>query len=596
MHVFRLARPLAAGVLAVVLMTAVGCTSSDEKKPDVQQGSAESKQSLPDESAAVTKQLAEEFQQPPVLPPSEPPSKLAASPIDKPTPLDKPASLGNTPAASFVEPAKDEPATLPKKAVAPPRLTKVPRKPFDAVKQNGPIFKDWKKPKAAIAITGMEQGYIEPCGCAGLERMKGGMSRRSSLLQQLRKEGWPLVAVDVGGLTPHHGYGPETEIKFQTLAQSKEKMGYSAVGFGADDLRMPASALVLAAADVDGKPSAFVSANVGLLGFDQHITQTYRVVEAGGLKIGITAILGKTYQKEVNNREVEMCDPETALQKIVPELKRRKADYLILLANATRKESEELARKFPDFKVVVCAEGEELPPDVPEKIPGSKTLLITVGHKGMHVVVLGLYDDRQTPFLYQNVPLDSRFPQSVEMKRLMAAFQEQLKMLGFDKLELHPASHPLAETSGRFVGSKKCESCHEPSYNIWKKSEHAHAYETLEKLDPPRNFDPECVSCHVVGWHPSKFFPYQGGFEGLEKTPHLVNTGCEDCHGPGEKHVQAEIGSDEALQKKYRRAVVVTKEQSKKDFCSTCHDVDNSPDFDFDKYWPLIEHYEKTKE
>jgi len=242
---------------------------------------------------------------------------------------------------------------------------------------------------------------------------------------------------------------------------------------------------------------------------------------------------------------------------------------------------------------VVCAEGEELPPDAPETIPGTKTLLITVGHKGMHVVVLGLFDDPKQPFRYQSVPLDSRFPQSVEMKRLMARFQEQLKVLGFAKLELHTLPHPLAETNGRFVGSKKCESCHEKSYDIWKKSEHARAYDTLAKLDPPRNFDPECVSCHVVGWQPTKFAPYEGGFESLEKTPLLINTGCEDCHGPGEKHVLAEMGNDEALQKKCRRAVVITKERCKKEQCSTCHDIDNSPDFDFDAYWPLIEHSEK---
>jgi len=423
--------------------------------------------------------------------------------------------------------------------------------------------------------------------------MKGGMSRRCTFLQQYRKKGWPLVAIDVGGVA--RGFGRQAEMKFQTLIEGKLKMGYDAIAFGVTDLRLPAGDLLAMAAGVDGKPSLFVAANVGVLSKPGEMILPSRVVEAGGMKIGITSILGRTYQKQVDNRDVEMSDPATALQKIVPELK-RKADYLVLLANATKKESEELAKQFPAFDVVVCAEGEELPPDAPETIPGTKTLLITVGHKGMHVVVLGLFDDAKHPVRYQSVPLDSRFPAAPEMKRLVAAFQEQLKLLGFAGLELHAMPHPLAEKNGRFVGSKKCESCHEKSYDIWKRSGHAHAYETLAKLDPPRNFDPECASCHVVGWHPSKFFPYEGGFESVEKTPHLRNTGCEDCHGPGEKHVLAEMGNDEALQKKYRQASVITKEQSKKEQCSTCHDIDNSPDFDFDKYWPLIEHYEKEAE
>ena len=205
-------------------------------------------------------------------------------------------------------------------------------------------------------------------------------------------------------------------------------------------------------------------------------------------------------------------------------------------------------------------------------------------------------------FRYQRVPLDSRFAGSPEMKLLMAAYQDQLKVIGFAGLGLRPVPHPLAEQNGRFVGSAKCESCHEISYDIWKKSTsndirkksgHAYAYKTLEDLDPPRNFDPECVSCHVVGWHPTKFFPYAGGYEGPKQTPQLINTGCDDCHGPGEKHCNAELGNNEKLQEKLRKAVRITKAESKKQQCMSCHDLDNSPDFDFDAYWPLIEHKEK---
>ena len=73
----------------------------------------------------------------------------------------------------------------------------------------------------------------------------------------------------------------------------------------------------------------------------------------------------------------------------------------------------------------------------------------------------------------------------------------------------------------------------------------------------------------------------------------MINVGCEDCHGPGEKHADAELGGNEELQKKLRKAMVVTKAESKKQQCYTCHDLDNSPDFDFDKYWPFVEHHEK---
>ena len=134
------------------------------------------------------------------------------------------------------------------------------------------------------------------------------------------------------------------------------------------------------------------------------------------------------------------------------------------------------------------------PPARPSTIPGTKIPLVTVGHKGMYAAVLGLYGGPRLTVRYQRVTLDSRFDGSRDMKLLMTAYQEQLKNTGFAGLGLRPTPSPQFATNGRFVGSQKCESCHEKSYEIWKKSGHAHAYNTLAKLDPPRNFDPECVS------------------------------------------------------------------------------------------------------
>ena len=96
--------------------------------------------------------------------------------------------------------------------------------------------------EVAIVITGMEEGYIEPCGCAGLDRMKGGMGRRCTFIEGLRKQGWPLVVLDVGGLA--RGFGRQAEMKFQTTVEGKRKMGYDAVAFGTTDLRLPAGLLV----------------------------------------------------------------------------------------------------------------------------------------------------------------------------------------------------------------------------------------------------------------------------------------------------------------------------------------------------------------
>jgi hypothetical protein len=439
---------------------------------------------------------------------------------------------------------------------------------------------------------------MEPCGCAGLDRMKGGMTRRHTLFKTLREDGWPVVGLDVGGIAK--GFSPQALAKFQFMVEGMRKMGYDAITLGKADLQLPAEELLALTAPVNNQPSPFVMANVALFGFDAKAVAPLRVIEAGGRRVGITGVLGKQFQKQIHGKELEMIAPEAALAKIVPELKRQ-ADYLVLLAHATREESLELARKFPDFDLVVTAGGGEEPPAEDARIPGSKARLIEVGTKGMNAIVVGLFNDPKKPMRYQRVPLDSRFPASPDMKALMAAYQDQIKAAGFEKLGAREVPHPQAATMGRFVGSEKCAQCHEESYAVWKKSGHSRAFKTLEQADPPRQYDPECVSCHVVGWHPTQFFPYRNGYVSREKTPKLVNVGCENCHGPGEDHVKAEGGSNQAWRDKARKATVITKAEaadptSKKMNCWSCHDLDNSPAFHFDTYWPKIEHREKDSD
>jgi hypothetical protein len=492
--------------------------------------------------------------------------------------------------------------------------------PFDPIQENGPIFTgDWPKtpPQVALIITGQINGYIEPCGCAGLERMKGGLARRQTLFRQLREHGWPdpraknvglpgkspssmqrgpgwpVVGLDVGGLA--RGFGKQAEIKFQRMVDGMRAMGYSAMALGVNDLKLPAGEVATAGGGGAGQPSLFVSANVALFDFELGFTEPYKIIEAGGRKLGVTAVLGKSIAREINNSEVVIRDPVAELKKVLPELM-KKSDYRILLAHATRDESIALAKTFPEFNAVVTSGGFPEPPAQPEMLNGGKTLLIEVGEKGANAIVLALYNDRQHPWRYQRVLLDSRLAGSSEMKNLMAVYQDQLKTLGLAGLEIKAAPSPQQQSNGRYVGSEKCKSCHEESYLIWRKSKHFQAYKTLENADPPRNFDPECISCHVVGWNPTRYYPYESGFVSKEKTPQLLGVGCEDCHGPGELHCKAEDGTDEKAQEKYRKACRVTKEESKKSQCITCHDDTNSPYFDFDDYWPDVKHYENGED
>lgn len=461
-------------------------------------------------------------------------------------------------------------------------------------KRNGTLFAGWNPPQAVLAITGELDGYIEPCGCTGKENQKGGLSRRQNFLQALKAAGWPVVAVDLGGQVKR--FGRQAEVKYQSIADGLRQMNYSGIGFGPADLRLPAEELVAAVASVGNEPTPFLCANVGLLGLDANLTPRFRVVEIGGLRIGITAVLGDRLQKDIRNSAVEMAPARSALTDVANLMAQGDCDHQILLCWASPADTRELAADFPQFDIVVTAGGGDEPPaELPTLPSGSR--LVELGHKGMFAVAIGFFPGSDQPLKSQRVPLDARWGEANDMIQLLGSYQRQLESLGLEGLRLSAVRHP---TGRRFAGSAACSECHEYAYEVWEGSSHAFALTTLEEQDPRRDSDPECLSCHVVGWAAQRFEPFEGGFLSMDKTPHLAHNGCENCHGPAAAHAAVERGDVRASateRDRLREELVLSIDtpegrQKAVNNCLECHDLDNSPAFDFDEYWPAVDHTE----
>lgn len=587
---------IVSGLYAVSFVVAIGCPAAKQQE-EPRQAASPSAAGVPAASPSSSEALPPAASVDPVATETTKEPPTATAPAAEPPQPEAPAHPAATEPAEAPEEPAPQPADQPADETA--NDTHAPTAPaateharpgkFDPVKTNGEFFVGWPKPKLAILISGRQDGYLEPCGCAGLENQKGGIGRRYTLVEQLKEKGWPIFGLDVGNLVRR--FGKQAEIQFAIAAEALKQMGYRAAAFGPDDLRLSAGELAAAIAGNEPGESLFISANASV--FD--LTPKVRIIEEGGLKIGVTAILGDTYREKVNNAEIEFQPAAQALNNVIGQL--NGCDVRILLASATRDECLKLAKDFPQFNYIVSAEGGDEPPYLPETIEGTKTQLLEVGHKGMYCVVLGFYDDVKEPVRYQRVALDSRFATAPEMRQLMATYQEQLHALGWAGLGLRPLAHPRTrggvEGSGQFVGSESCAECHSDAFEIWSNSRHAHATESLVNAVPPRQFDPECISCHAVGWNPQEYFPYISGYESLKKTPHLVGNGCENCHGPGGAHVAAETELADTREAE-RKLMRLTLAEAQAGACQKCHDLDNSPEFQkegaFEHYWSEIEH------
>ncbi|MCA9246688.1 MAG: hypothetical protein KDA42_06220, partial [Planctomycetales bacterium] len=514
------------------------------------------------------------------------------------------------------------------------------------VKPRKELLAGWKQPDATFVMTGEMHGYIEPCGCTSGQ--SGGLARRADLIRRIRGKGWPLTAVDLGGTMRRSRR--QSQIKFETLLAGLRDMEYAVLGLGPEELRFGPEYLLtqnVAESTEDTRGLPFVAANVvlfevpGLEGGPLEL----RIIEAGKVKIGVTAVVGNSLKEKAivqqGSRDLVITDPLEALAAVVPKLEAEQPDVLLLLAHGSAEETREYATKFPQFDLILSAGGPEDPDDRPVWVNDGRTLLVTVGHKGKYAGVVGFYADgdsgkknaggnsaaptlpdaaekpgaaaaekpapsdpsagpKQSRFRFELVELDQlRFDESLVMVEHMRRYQQRLKA---EKIVSQMA--PIDHSSGaEFVGAERCGECHTKAFAKWKSTPHAKAFESLKHAREgakdygiTRIYDPECLSCHVTGWHPQQVIPYSSGFINEEfartedehrRAMTLQGNQCENCHGPGSKHIQLiEDGETEMA----RALVRVTLERARKSLCYECHDLDNSPEFKFKTYWPEVAH------
>ncbi|WP_417380436.1 multiheme c-type cytochrome [Gimesia sp.] len=458
-----------------------------------------------------------------------------------------------------------------------------------------PLFKDWPAPKLAIVLTGERHGYLEPCGCT--QNQTGGVSLLADLFKQIQERKWPVTAFDLGGLVKRNRR--QSQIKYETILASMKDMDYAGVGLGPEELRFGADIFLQLHNPEPQAPNTtptFLAANILILETPGLGKTAFKIVEVGGVKMAVTSILSKSHVEKFP--DITWQEPAKVLPDIIKQMQASKPDLMILLSQSEKEESKALAEKFPEFDLLLTAGGVEDPLGEPEFI--GKTMMVDVGHKGKSAGVVGYYPgqaDKTDPskrFRFTVIELDKqRFKDTPKMAEHMQFYQDRLKQEDLAAKEL-PIDHPRGAT---FVGAETCGECHTKAYEKWLTTAHAHAYESLingrkdqiergEKI-VSRIYDPECLSCHVTGWHPQEVIRYNSGFVNKQESPHLLGQQCENCHGPGSGHIElVEMDKLEEAKKVMR----VTLAEAKKNTCYQCHDLDNSPKFEFDSYWEKIKH------
>lgn len=461
-----------------------------------------------------------------------------------------------------------------------------------------------EKHELTLLLYGNNAGKHKPCGCTAPQ--KGGMERLGDLRDRLaRRGGGSLEAVGLGWYLAGN-LEEQQEYKASFFRQAFTELGFRALLLGAEDLLSTAMSQPFEDGTTIGKPIPPINVP-STVAAAWHGSVPILRFTAKGIPIRMfSAITNETSLKLLSGagvappRDQGWGSVASAVQMLTS------TNYLTVVSTRGNPEGIALAMKGKGPTIIVDTSGQFGEAHIDRALVGAEQppFVIRLEEKGKAAGVLDIDREGENSFRvsYRQVQLTPVYDKS----KVSPGREAVKKMLGWyledvrdaDLMRKFPVDATRDET--KYVGSHRCAECHAAIYKDWLGSSHAHALTTLEKIDYAH--DPECIRCHVVGWHrhgggsvPVTWSRDASGFRHPDDTPYLGGVGCENCHGPGSAHVQDPWNNrlrfgdvrDAGIRDEMRKA------------CMHCHDLDNSHNFTMHWetwYLPQIDHCEVPEE
>ena len=406
---------------------------------------------------------------------------------------------------------------------------------------------------ATLIYSGNLDGELEPCGCTA-EGDLGGIRRRATVIQSLRKQHPDLFLVSAGGLLS--GFAANGRLTNEYILKGFAVMDYDAVGLQWDDLQYGAEFL-------QTSPLPWVASNW----LDKHFAAERRVRHGTLTTTFFTWVDPRTApQLAMKGDHGQVSEDASGLAKRIAKAKQQGS--LTVVTTTLALKDARLILPMQDIDVLLIHANYENY-GKPQMV--GKTLVLQPGSRGMRLGQVELELDahtRITTWHHQVIPLPKSVADDPRLHDWYAAYTAHIKANYAQMVALRKAQ---ASGETPYASDEPCQYCHQDAYAIWRKSRHAEAFGDLEDVN--KSFDPDCLQCHTVG------FDKPGGFIDMEVTGSLTNVQCESCHGAAREHVKS--GGTKPVANAGWRPV---------EMCAQCHTQPHSPSFNFDKYWPRIMH------
>ena len=409
-----------------------------------------------------------------------------------------------------------------------------------------------------IVVSGDTAGWITPCGCTA--NQSGGLERRASLLNTLGTKD-RVVYLDVGGSAA--GKSEYQQVKLKSILQGDKLMGLELHNIGAPETQLAPDTLLKIGQETSTR---WLSANLQIKN-DRDTSKTqiasHKVIVRNGIRILVTGVVDPTLIKN------PMWTAREASASVLDVLKLEKADVTVVLAYMDEPNLRALAESLPEVDYIIGGPTGQLL--APANVGPVEIMSATNKGKFLAAMELEKTGKNWRTKKRHAIEVSSTLPRDSAQSKNLEAYLSALATRDFPADETGLVSNSSASIQNqlnyKIAGTAACVTCHQQDDRLWHASKHSHAWQTL--IDKRSHVDPSCQQCHTTG------YGIPGGFEQVAKSTQLVNVGCESCHGPSQSH---------ALNPKLK-TTYLSREQ-----CVRCHDHENSPEFDFAKYWGKITH------
>jgi len=412
-----------------------------------------------------------------------------------------------------------------------------------------------------LIYSGNINGELEPCGCAE-ETDLGGIQRRATIIQKLRKENSNIFLITSGGLISSES--PRDKLKSEYILKGFATMKYDAIGIQWRDLAYGKELIK----NDSLKTLPWVSSNWISNSFEKS-----KIIQHGDTKLAFFSWLDpkKSPQQQMQGKHQTVNNNKAALANAIQKEKQQNSITVLATTLSLKKVLKRISLEHVDILLIRSAHEE-----YGEATMHKSTLVLQPGSRGMR---LGRVDIKLNSkngiekFQHSIIRLPDSVADATNLTQWYENYNAQVKENYLKKVAL---KKQLATGKSPFAGEEICKTCHANEHKIWQSSKHATAFEDLEGVN--KSFDPDCIGCHTVG------FDEKGGYIDATITANLLNVQCESCHGASKKHASSN-GKTKVANYDWPIELI----------CAQCHVGSHSPRFKIKSYWPKIKHVKRPQ-